>query len=74
MKQHVLIVTATQVESRAVLQAFAPAVAQELTPQALSDRLYFNLGMVNGARVFLTQSEMGSGGLDASLPKPISHE
>jgi nucleoside phosphorylase len=29
--------------------------------------MYLYLGAVNGAQVFLTQSEMGSGGLDASL-------
>jgi nucleoside phosphorylase len=63
----VLIVTVTKVESRAVLQAFEQVTGHKATPQSIDYRTYFNLGTVNGARVFLTQSEMGSGGLGASL-------
>ena len=63
----VLIVTVTKVESQAVIQAFEQTTGHKATPQSIDDRLYFNLGLVNGARVFMTQSEMGSGGLDASL-------
>lgn len=63
----VLIITVTKVESRAVMQAFEQATGHKATPQSIDNRLYFNLGKVNGARVFLTQSEMGTGGLDASL-------
>jgi nucleoside phosphorylase len=62
----VLIVTVTKVESRALLQSFEQTTGHKATPKAIGDRTYFNLGIVNGARVFLTQSEMGSGGLDAS--------
>jgi len=36
-------------------------------PQSLAGRIYFDLGTVNGARVFLTQSETGAGGLGATL-------
>jgi nucleoside phosphorylase len=63
----VLIVTVTKVESKALLQSFEQTTGHKATPQSIVDRTYFNLGIVNGARVFLTQSEMGSGGLDASL-------
>jgi len=63
----VLIITVTKVESQAVIKVFAQATDDKPTPQSINERLYFNLGVVNGARVFLTQSEMGSGGLDASL-------
>ena len=63
----VLIVTVTKVESRAVMQVFEQAVGHKPTPEAVGDRVYFNLGVVNDARIFLTQSEMGSGGVDASL-------
>jgi nucleoside phosphorylase len=63
----VLIVTVTKVESHAVIQAFKQVAGHKATPQSIDYRTYFNLGTVNGARVFLTQSEMGSGGLGASL-------
>ena len=63
----VLIVTVTKVESRVVMQVFEQAVGHKPTPEAVGDRIYFNLGIVNDARIVLTQSEMGSGGLDASL-------
>lgn len=63
----VLFVTVTPVESKAVIQTFEPATGQKAKPTSLDGRIYFDLGMVNGAHVFLTQSEMGTGGLDASL-------
>jgi nucleoside phosphorylase len=65
-KADVLIVTVTEAESLAVMQVFAQSVGHESTPQSIDRRVYFNLGEVNGARVILTQSEMGSGGLGAS--------
>jgi nucleoside phosphorylase/tetratricopeptide (TPR) repeat protein len=63
----VLIVTVTEAESRAVLKTFQPAAGGKATPRSIDDRIYFDLGAVNGALVFLTQSEMGTSGLDASL-------
>jgi len=62
----VLIVTVTKVESRAVIKAFEQEANHQVTQKSIADRVYFNLGTVNGARVFLTQSEMGSSGLNAS--------
>jgi nucleoside phosphorylase len=63
----ILLVTATKVESKAVLQAFEEATGQKAQPKPLDDRIYFDLGKLNDARVFLVQSGMGAGGLDASL-------
>lgn len=63
----VLIVTVTDVESRAVMRVFEQSGDRKAEPVSIGDRVYFNLGTVNGARIFLTQSEMGSGGLGASL-------
>jgi nucleoside phosphorylase len=63
----VLVVTVTKIESSALIQSFEQTTGHKAMPQSIGDRLYFNLGIVNGARVFLTQSEMGSSGLDASL-------
>lgn len=60
----VLLVTATKVESRASLEAFAPGGKPD--GRSIDARVYFDLGAINGARVWLTQSEMGSGGLGAS--------
>lgn len=66
MHADVLIVTATKVESKAVLQVFQDATGQAPKPAHVNDRMYQNLGIVNGMRVFLAQSEMGTGGLGAS--------
>ncbi len=66
-KADILIVTVTKIESRAVLHAFEKEIGNKATPKSIRDRMYFDLGILNGAQVFLTQSEMGSGGLDASL-------
>lgn len=62
----VLIVTVTKVESRAIMEAFKTE-GDRAVPQSIGNRVYFNLGTVNGARVFLTQSEMGTEGLGAAL-------
>ena len=62
----VLIVTATPVESRAVLDAFAGITGQPARPMPVGDRIYHDLGEVHDARVFLALTEMGSGGLGAS--------
>jgi hypothetical protein len=65
----VLLVTVTHVETKAVLAAVTgpskPAPAQPIA-QHIDGRVYFDLGTVNGARVMLTQSEMGAGGLGAA--------
>jgi nucleoside phosphorylase len=63
----ILIVTVTKVESSAALQAFEKTTDIKAKPQSIDNRIYWNLGSIDNARVFLTQSEMGSGGLNASL-------
>ncbi len=63
----VLIVTATAVESRAVLAAFAQRSGQPARPVALGDRTYHDLGSVDGRRAFLALCEMGTAGVGASL-------
>ena len=65
-KADVLLVTVTKVESRAVIKAFEQEANHQVTQKSICDRVYFDLGTVNGARVFLTQSEMGSSGLNGS--------
>lgn len=66
-KADVLVVTVTDVETRAVLAAFKRATGRAATKVPLRDRIYRDLGEINGARVFLALSEMGTSGLGASL-------
>jgi nucleoside phosphorylase len=63
----VLLVTVTKVESQAVLEVFQNATHQEAYPAERARRTYFDLGTVNNARIHLTQSEMGTGGLDGAM-------
>lgn len=62
----VLIVAATKVESKAVLDAFAELTGQPARIVTANRRTYRDLGAVGGTRVFLALTEMGSGGLGAS--------
>ena len=62
----VLIVTATKVESKAVLDAFAELTGQPARIVTKNRRTYRDLGAVGDTRVFLALTEMGSGGLGAS--------
>jgi tetratricopeptide (TPR) repeat protein len=62
----VLLVTDTKLESQAVLGVFQDAANQKAKPIEIGHRTYFDLGTHNGARVFLTQSELDSGGEDAT--------
>lgn len=62
----VLIVTVTKVESQAVLRAFQGGTQQKGQPISIGERVYHDLGVVNGARVVMAISEMGAGGLGAS--------
>ncbi len=63
----VLIVTVTRVETRAVLAAFESATDQKASTVPIGDKVYRDLGTVNGTRVFLALSEMGAMGLGSSL-------
>ncbi len=62
----VLIVTATKVESLAVLAVFEQATKQKWRTVSIADRVYREFGTLNGTQVYLTLSEMGSGGLGAA--------
>jgi nucleoside phosphorylase len=64
---NVLIVTVTKIESLSVMEVFREATGNEPKPVSREGRIYFDLNVINGMQVFLTQAEMGSGGLDASL-------
>src|SRR6266480_4262166 len=57
----VLLVTATEVEARAVLNVF-PRHGSPFGQRHIGDSTYFDLGVIGGARTFLVQSEMGAGG------------
>ena len=61
----VVIVTVNQHETRAVLDAFEAETGRKAEAVSLDDRVYHDLGTVNGTRVFHAISEMGSGGVGA---------
>lgn len=63
----VLLITVTKTESRAVLQCFEALSKSKAQPIYIDKRVYFDLGEINGAAVYLTQSAMGTAALDASL-------
>jgi nucleoside phosphorylase/tetratricopeptide (TPR) repeat protein len=66
-KADILLVTATEIESKTVLSQFKKVTKEKAKPHSIDGRVYFELGKINAASVFMTQSEMGSTGLDASL-------
>jgi hypothetical protein len=62
----VLIVTVTDVESPAVMNVFREATGNEPKSQPIGDRIYLDLGEVNGGRVFMALSGMGTGEVSGS--------
>jgi len=58
----VLIVTTTEVEAASVLN-----LIPENKLRFIRDKTYYDLGTIGGARTFMVQSEMGSGGPGGSL-------
>lgn len=67
----VLLVTATEVEMRAVRDMFLRTTST-FERRIINDTTYFDLGVIGGARIFLVQSEMGAiGPLGATL---VVHE
>src|SRR5947207_6203550 len=60
-KADLLLVTAIEVEARAVLKMFLPQNST-FGQRHIGDSTYFDLGVIGGARIFLVQSEMGAGG------------
>jgi len=65
-KTDVLIVTVAEVESRAVMKVFQEATGKDPKPEPIGDRIYLDLGEVNGGHVFMALSGMGAGGVDGS--------
>jgi nucleoside phosphorylase len=61
-KADVLLVVVTDVETRAVIDEFQPGYGAP-TSVTIGNRAYLDLGEVNGSRVLLLLSEMGSGGV-----------
>lgn len=62
----VLLVTVTKVETQAVIDGFGRQTKLSAKLHAIEKKNYHFLGIVNGARVWLVRSEMGSGGLGAA--------
>ncbi|MCE9533362.1 MAG: hypothetical protein K8T89_19890 [Planctomycetes bacterium] len=70
-----VIVTVNEHETQAVHDAFLAATGSESVAVPLGARLYFDLGTVNGTRVYHAISEMGSGGsggMQQTVEKAIS--
>lgn len=65
VRADVLLVTATKVETKAVLDTFGVG-GRQASPKSIDGRVYFDLGTMAGARVMMTQSEMGASGLGAA--------
>lgn len=65
-KADVLIVTVTDVESRAVTEVFHQATGRDAKPELIANELYLDLGEINGSRIFMALSGMGAGGLGGS--------
>jgi nucleoside phosphorylase len=63
----VLLVTVTEVETRAVFDVIKKKHGVGHARHFLGNKTYYNLGVINEARVFLVQSEMGTSRLGGSL-------
>lgn len=66
-KADVLLLTVTQVESRAVLGLIKRKFKRDFKRRFVREKTYYDLGRIGGARTFMVQSEMGGGGLSGSL-------
>ncbi len=65
-KADVLLLTATEVESKAVLSLVRKTFKRDSERRFTDEKTYYDLGEIGGARVFLVQSEMGAGGLSGA--------
>ncbi len=66
MQTNILLVTVTKVEGEAVLSVFEDATGRRSNPIPFEQKIFHDLGELGGARVYMTRSEMGSGGLGAA--------
>jgi len=67
IKADVLLVTATDIETDALLQVFKEQFGRDFKRYHIGNHTYLDLGLIGGARVFLVRSRMGSAGPGASL-------
>src|SRR5438105_1784581 len=67
MKADILLVTVTVIEAQAVLSLFKEETGQAFQRHFINDKTYFDLGMLNGARIMMVQSEMGAVGPGGAL-------
>lgn len=65
-KADLLLITVNKFETQAVFRAFEAETGEVAEPISIENRVYRDLGTVNGTRVFHALSEMASGGLGAS--------
>jgi hypothetical protein len=59
-KADVLIVTVTEVESRAVMEVFREATGRDAKSEVIASELYLDLGEIKGSRIFMALSGMGA--------------
>jgi hypothetical protein len=55
-KADVLIVTVTEVESRALMEVFREATGSDAKSELIASELYLDFGEINGSRVFMALS------------------
>jgi nucleoside phosphorylase len=63
----VLIVTATDIETKTVIAEFQKELGQPFVRRFIGPKTYFYLGNLGGAHTFLVRSEMGGGGPGGSM-------
>ncbi len=63
----VLLLTVTEVETRAVFQALQETQGRSYTRHDIDQKIYYDLGEIGGARVWLARSEMGAATLGGAL-------
>jgi nucleoside phosphorylase len=67
MSVDLLLLTVNRAETRAILGAFERATGRPAESVLVEDRVYRNLGSINGTSVFHALSEMGSASAGAAL-------
>ena len=66
LKADVLMITVNRYETQALHTAFERKIGQIPAETPINGRLYFDLGVLNGTRVFHAVAEMGAGGVGAT--------
>ena len=61
-KADILLVTAAEVEAKAILSFFPKPELSHI-----GDQTYYDFGMIGGARTFMVQSEIGAGGQSGAI-------